>query len=369
MNKEYVKIKMLKVSQNIGEFYVGVAKAKEVIQICSAEERRVSWDDLEKYLGMQRPLSKNRVGEIQEYVKTKDATFPNSIILALKEGSFIMEKDHILVEKNKASSNILDGQHRLAGFSKEISETKDFELIITLFPDLSLEDQAYLFSVINTKQNKINSSLAQDLYEFAKLETPQKIVHNLTIEFNNNDLSPWNNLIKRLGKKGPTGEEILSQSTFAKGIIELICNSNHSYQIRDILKKSSNDRNSLRGKFNYKETSRVLWEPFIDKRDDLIFKVLKSYFQAIQETYPKEWGSPKYILTKTTGYNALMKLFKIVYLKGFKEKNLTKDFFKNLFEKAKTSGEVKDLTSSNYNPGGTGEMDLYRTLLKGMDLN
>lgn len=368
MTEEYIKLKILKVSQNIGEFYIGVAKANEVIQICSAEERRVSWDDLEKYLGMQRPLSKNRVGEIQEYVKTKDATFPNSIILALKEDSFKIEKDHLLIKKDKSSSNILDGQHRLAGFSKEISETKDFDLIVTLFPGLSLEDQAYLFSVINTKQNKINPSLAQDLYEFAMLETPQKIVHNLTIEFNNNDLSPWKNLIKRLGKKGPTGEEILSQSTFSKGIIELICNPSHSYQIRDVLRRNANKRELLKGKFNYKDTAKVLWEPFTDKRDDFIFKVLKSYFQSVQETYPKEWGNGKYILTKTTGYNALIKAFKIIYTKGFSEKDLTKSFFVGLFKKAKESGEVKELTSSNYNPGGQGEMDLYRNLLKGMDL-
>ncbi len=368
MNKEKtVTIPVLEVHQNIGTFFVGVAKARDVKKICYAEARRVNEDDLEKYIGMQRPLFKSRVKEIQEYVKTNDATFPNSIILALNSDSFEVIDGMVYIKKDKGSANILDGQHRLAGFFEDNDE-KDFELIVTLFPDLSLEDQAYLFSVINTKQNKINPSLAQDLYDFAKLETPQKIAHNIVVEFNNSDVSPWQNLIKRLGVKGPHGTEILSQSTFSKGIINLLCNSKDSYTIRSILKMNKNNRNSLKNKFNYKPDTRIFWEPYLDKRDDFIYQVLKSFFQAVRDNFNVEWGDSRYILTKTTGYSALLKVFRILYLKGFQDKDLTYNFFSSYLSKAKTSGKLSGITSENYNPGTTGENKLYRDFLSGMEV-
>jgi len=366
MSEKYIKIKILKVIQNMGEFYVGVVNSKDVKKICSAEERRVSWDDLEKYIGMQRPLTKSRVKEIQEYLKTRDATFPNSIILALKEGSFYLNRGYLYVKKNKGSSNILDGQHRLAGFFDDSEE--NFSLIVTFFPELSLENQAYLFSVINIKQTRINPSLAQELYAFANLETPQKIAHNLTVEFNNNPKSPWEHLIKRLGKRGPYGAEILSQSTFAKGIIWLICNNKHSYQIRDILKLNNNNRQALVEKFNYNLKKRIFWEPYMDRRDDFIFQVLKSFFQSVRDNFPKEWGNPKFILTKTTGYSALIKIFRELYLEGFEKKDLAYNFFNSYMKKSKKSNELKPLTSENYNPGVQGESRLFKDFLKSMEI-
>ncbi|MFA5173893.1 MAG: DGQHR domain-containing protein [Candidatus Pacearchaeota archaeon] len=361
----YVEISILKVNQNIGEFYIGIANAQEILKICSAEERRVSWDDLERYIGMQRPLSPGRVKEIRTYLKTQDATFPNSIILALGEKSFFIEGGKLYIKNQKDSANILDGQHRLAGFTEE---SHNFDLIVTLFPGLSIEDQAYLFSVINTKQNKINPSLAQELYALAKLETPQKIAHNLAVEFNNNEKSPWYHKIKRLGKRGPFGEEILSQSTFTREIIELICDSKDNYSIRDILKRTNNDRSSLRGKFNYKIETKIFWEPYLDKRDDFIFNTLKSFFHAVRDNFSKEWGDKDFILTKTTGYSAIIRIFKELYKMGFKNKDLTFEFFNKYILKAKNSGKIKKLTSENYNPGKQGESELYQDFLSAMEI-
>ena len=89
--KNSIPIRFLSVKQNIGEIYVGIAKASDIKKICYAEERKHDPDDLEKYLGMQRALSPKRVREIKEYLRTEDATFPNSIILSLQSGvSFII---------------------------------------------------------------------------------------------------------------------------------------------------------------------------------------------------------------------------------------------------------------------------------------
>ena len=41
--------------------------------------------DVEKYLGIQRPLDPSRVNSLSEYVNFKDASFPTSVIVAIDE--------------------------------------------------------------------------------------------------------------------------------------------------------------------------------------------------------------------------------------------------------------------------------------------
>jgi len=366
-----VKIEVLAVKQPIGTFYVGVVRANDAVAICSAKERKKDeQDELERYIGMQRPLNPQRVKEIKKYVKTWDASFPNSVIIAVNPGYYFFEKENniMYIKRDKNSANIIDGQHRLAGFDEKNGE--GFYIILAIFPELELEEQAYLFSVINTKMTRINPSLARDLYAFATINTPEKLTHNIAKTFNQDVNNPWYQKIKMLGKKERRADPILSQSAFTKEIIGLICDKEDSYEIRDILKRNKNDRTSLKNFYNKTEAKKfILWEPFINGEDKFIYTVLKDYFLAIFEVYKNDWNNPSKILIKTTGYIALMKIFRILYTKGFKEGNLTKNFFKSNFERAKESGKVKEFISTNYNPGGMGERNLAQDLLKGMKLN
>src|SRR5437879_559823 len=85
MNKRgSVTIPAVPVEQPIGEFFVGVIEAKDLLEISYADIRQIE-RDLDNYLGIQRKLSPDRVEELSEYVGTKDATFPTSIIVAVEE--------------------------------------------------------------------------------------------------------------------------------------------------------------------------------------------------------------------------------------------------------------------------------------------
>ena len=235
-----------------------------------------------------------------------------------------------------------------------------------MFEGLDIEDQAYLFSVINTKQTPINPSLAQDLYAYAKIETPQKLAHTLTMEFNSKD-TPWKHRIKRLGKVGPYGEEIISQSTFAKEIIKLICDVKDNYAIRDILKRNHNNRLSLENFYNNKDKF-IFWEPYMQGKDGFIFQALLVFFSAVYETYPNEWKDKNSILLKTTGYSAMMRIFRDLYLIGKGKKDLQKPFFIDYFNKTKKSKKRKKLIVENYPPGVRGEVKLYKDWHKSMGL-
>src|SRR5258708_1204741 len=79
-----IAVPALPVGHPIGEFYVGVIEAKDLLDIAYADIRQIE-RDLDNYLGIQRTLSPTRVADLSEYVNTKDATFPTSIIIAIEE--------------------------------------------------------------------------------------------------------------------------------------------------------------------------------------------------------------------------------------------------------------------------------------------
>lgn len=84
-----------KVVQPVGEFYVGVMKWRELCDIARFDVRRmVRVREVEKYLGIERPLSRRRVEEIKGYVNTLDATFPTSIILAVEAVCASMDEEN-----------------------------------------------------------------------------------------------------------------------------------------------------------------------------------------------------------------------------------------------------------------------------------
>lgn len=363
-NNEWIPISVMEIEQPIGSFFMGKAPANQVIEICSADKRRKTVDDeLDRYVGMQRELNERRKKEIGEFVITMDASFPNSIILAVRDDAYSYdEKEKILwIKKDKSSCNILDGQHRLSGFPAETEN--NFELILTIFPQIDMEYQAYLFSVINTKSTRINPSLAQDLHEFSKVTTPEKLAHRIARVFNTTENNPWYRRIKILGRKEDNEYAILSQSTFTKYIVELISKKEETYNIRDILKRTNDDRKALKD-MNIK---RPLWEKYVNEEDKYIYDLLKYYFKAAQEKFKDDWGSHDSIITKTAGYTALMNVLKFILKKEGLPEKPSVEYFKNYFDKVSLEN-IKPLDSDHYKPGQGGERDLQNNILKEMGL-
>lgn len=363
-NGDWISIPVMEVVQPLGKFYIGKALANEVIEICSVDKRRKEVnDDLDKYIGIQRELNPARKKEIGQFVLTDDASFPNSIILAVKKGNFEYDEKHkiLKIKKDTTSCNILDGQHRLSGFP--IESENNFELILTIFPDLDMEYQAYLFSVINTRGTRINPSLAQDLYAFSNIDTPERLAHKIARVFNVTEGNPWYRRLKLLGVK-ENDEAILSQATFTKKIVELISRNNNAYRIRDILKRNNNNRKALLKEFNYK---MPLWNKYVEKDDKYIYDLLKCYFLAAQSRFKDDWGNKQSIITKTAGYTALMNvLYRLLEIKLPDEP--TVEYFDTYFKKI-SDGSLKKLTSDNYEPGQGGESQLKKDLLKGMGID
>ena len=352
-----IKISVTKVEQPIGTMYITKMQGNKLFYLANADIRKLY--NNEDYIGIQRPLDSERVKNIEKYINTSDASFPNSIILNLKSRYVIEENDdNIIIEKTKSAFSIIDGQHRLAGFE---NYREDFEVIITFFIDLEDEQQAMLFKTINSEQRKVNPSFKYDLESYSTVKTPEKVIRELTLAFNIDIDSPWYGKIKMNGRKDELSKQgIISQKAFADPIIKYIYNEQDKYILRDklkMIKKEYNleDNYNIAGYldgFDCDESKYILWFFYINDKEELLYKILLNYFNAIREILINDWEyNYSSILIKTTGYNALMKLFYDVFKKLYSEKNFKKEaFLEILSPMSRLEGKI-----TAYEYGASGE--------------
>ncbi len=364
MSEEWVQFRVLKIRQPIGEFYVGVVNWQDLTFICKADIRH--WEEepagkegfnkaeqnIGHYVGIQRALSIKRVREIQEYVQTVDACFPSTIIIGVSSEDIGAQGDEssLWIRKRHDAATVIDGQHRLAGFYQDTDVT--FQLPVTIFIDLEIEEQAFLFSIINVKQTRINPSLAQDLLDFATIDTPEKVVHNIAKAMNSDLESPWYNQIKMLGKKDEVSSGIITQHSFVTRLIDLIYprTSELQIRIRDVLKKNNDKRESLR-RLAIDSMKYPLWTFYIENKEDAIKKILDNYFAAVKAVFPDQWLNDKSILSKTVGYGALMRQLRTLIPLGLQEKSLSEGFFEKYLRTARSNLGGRLITSQEFGGG------------------
>ncbi|EOT2958965.1 hypothetical protein ACLBZF_001433 [Clostridium perfringens] len=83
---------------------------------------------------------------------------------------------------------------------------------------------------------------------------------------------------------------------------------------------------------------------FIKEREDVMYKIIRNYFNAIGKVFNKEWNYyKKYILCKSTGYAALMKVFPYLYQLGEANGSLEEEFFRKKFELLKLNLEKSNI--------------------------
>jgi DGQHR domain-containing protein len=362
MESNKIAIKCIVVEQPIGTFYVGVIDCEDLVFISYTDMRRLetSEREVETYLGIQRPLSPKREKEIGDYVNTVDATFPTSIILHIPsdKATYFESKSELIIERNMDVAKILDGQHRIAGLQYFNQPGKKFQINVTIFVDMDIEDQALTFAVINLKQDKVSKSLAYDLYDFAKHRSPQKTCHHIARLLNKNVDSPFYNKIKVLGRAEEREKETITQATFVEWLLKYI--SPKPMYDRDVLKRGKKLA-TVEGEELNKYFLRNL---FIENKDEVIAKIVDNYFSAIRRRWTVAWDEikPEMILNRSTGFIALMRFFRDAYLSINKIGSIvSQDEFYQLFKKIDIGS--KDFNREEYRPGSGGQADLYKDLL------
>lgn len=372
-DKISLQIDALKVSQPIGDFFIASIDHKTLVKISYFDVRRVLRDsrDIERYLGIQRPLSEKRVTDLASYVNFLDATFPSSIILAIDaEYAEYDEREKKLVIRNyKADEDspsiaiseiarVLDGQHRIAGLESFRGET--FGLSVTIFIGSDIADQAYIFSTVNLEQTKVSRSIVYDLFELAKTRSPQKTAHNIAVALDRDEPGPLFKRIKRLGFATPDRKfETITQSTFVENLLPLI--TSNAKEDRDRLL-----RNERLEKIDPKSSAKLIFRNlFIEDKDLTIARIVGNYFSAVRERWEDAWSfrGEGRMLNKTNGFRALMRILPRAYLYFARPGDVVSvEKFAELFRRVDVGDDY--FSVERFKPGSSGEKDLADFLNK-----
>ena len=403
-NTSKVVIKCLPVTQPIGTFYIGAMSPSDLVDISYADIRRIARDDeeyrdvaskenkspdvespdvessdiesafieemdsefvslyaqdFEEFLGIQRQLSPKRVKELRQYVGHVDAAFPTSVLIALSssQASYDEETSTISIVRNSNAAKIIDGQHRIDGLRGY--KGPQFDVNVSVFIDMDLQDQAMVFATINLTQTKVNKSLAYDLYEFTKTRSPQRTAHDIVRFLNYKEGSPLFSKVKMLGTGSGEGQETITQATFVDRLLRYV--SKNPMIDRDTLRRSRK-----LSRISGSERDRQIFRNwFIDERDVNTTLVLWNYFLAVQARWPNSWNNVVQgnILNRTTGFGALMRFLRVAYNSREKPDDVVlREEFAEIF--ANMTLEEGKFTPDDYVPGSSGERKLFDALVE-----
>jgi DGQHR domain-containing protein len=349
-------IKYIPVRQKNFLFYNSVIDIKDLLNLTEIVERKSQYyekieldifdlensieevDQLKLNAGIQRELIPNKLSQIADYLKEENGIFPNSIILNISDRLELVsfENNQISIPEDKSILiTAIDGQHILMGFRKYLEKYDDnelFEVPITIFYNLELDFQAYIFSIINSKQTKINKSLLYDLLALTKKDVDDfKLSHEIATWLQTNDKSTLKGNFKMLGK----GDGWLSQAAFIDYLMPLIHNSK-------------------------RRKVPPIFLPFSQEKE--YFKIaffINDYFIALIKTYSEEFYSDNYIFRTSFTFGLFMKLMPYVFIYSLKNDSLDYDSSKieEIFNKIKSSGIDFEKGGKNSGVGSIGKQN------------
>lgn len=367
----------LKATQPIGDLYLASIAHNDLIKMTYFDVRRVieKERDIERYLGIQRPLARDRVRDLQDYVNYADASFPTSIIVAINDVEYIKydstkgrltvsnfrEYDDSPSTTIRSLGRVIDGQHRIAGL--ESFTGSEFDVPVTIFIGSDVSDQAHIFSTVNLEQTKVSKSLVYDLYELARTRSPQRTCHSITVTLDRDDSSALYKRVKRLGIATVGRDfEPISQATFVEGLLDHITRDPKGDRDR-LLKGEALERLDAEG--SYKLVFRNM---FIAGQDVDMLQIVYNYFDAVRKKWPAAWDDRGRVavLSRTNGIRALLRFFRYAYLKvGVPGDMISAEtFYTRVFKPIDLADT--DIVVENFVPGTSGEAKLLR-VLRGID--
>ena len=361
----------LRVAQPIGDLYLASIPYTRLIQITHFDVRRVLQRerDVERYLGIQRPLNPHRVTALQQYVNYYDASFPTAVIVSVDERFATYDEARRKITLSNVPrddtepaipirniARVLDGQHRIAGLGAFRGTA--FDLPVTIFIGADIADQAHIFATVNLEQSKVNKSLAYDLYSLAKSRSPQKTCHSIAVVLDQDDASPLYRRIKRLGiALEGKGFQPISQATFVESVMQYMSEDPKGDRDR-LLRQKELQRATVH------EMSRLPFRNFfIEERDVEIVQILFNYFKSIKRRWPVAWSNPHRgnMLNRTNGFRAFMRAYgHLCTVSETRSGAVSEEFMEEFMQRVPL--EDKDFNTENFKPGTSGESALLAVL-------
>jgi DGQHR domain-containing protein len=160
-------------------FYCFVTTPRDLLKIAFVNHR--SLNDPEGAPTYQRLITRSRLREIGEFIK-EGGYFPNNLLVNFTRGlrfEKIAKSDksevvfgRLYLPSTYRSAWIIDGQHRLYGYSRLDGKHLDESVIVVAFEMLPKAEEANLFVTINHEQKSVPKHLLDDLEGELKWGSP-----------------------------------------------------------------------------------------------------------------------------------------------------------------------------------------------------
>lgn len=154
------------VSQGVAKFYSLTMPSDILANTCFVSTR-----DADPREGFQRMLDQSRAKEIADYIDSGKGSIPTAIILSAQpEAKMQYSSKNKTIEFDCVQNAflILDGQHRIFGFSLAKTAVR---VPVIIYNGLSRKEETRLFVDINTKQRPVPAELVLDIKSLAEYES------------------------------------------------------------------------------------------------------------------------------------------------------------------------------------------------------
>ena len=358
--RPFLTLPALRLRQPIGVFYATSIPAARLLDLCFTDKIRAIPRDVGYGLaGSQRERVDRRLREIGRYINTREAAFPNSIILAAnyRSDSGVIETDDALrwrVEELNADEGvrlivptdtplaaIIDGQHRLFGFTRAETDRHDMSILCSVFLDLPRPFQAYLFATINSTQKPVDRSQTYELFGYnvehepATEWSPDKLAVFLARKLNTDPDSPFynrilvsaeNDMVLSRAEARAAGRWMVSMATVVGGIARLISTS--PKEDADLLRTDQRtDRTKLAAQ--RPRDRSPLRQLYLETRDKVLYMaVVNFFFSAFSLAGPDDHNAEREsFLTKTVGIQALFDVLRELAAPALERRDFSRESF------------------------------------------
>lgn len=359
---EFARFPAIRVDQPLGEFYAVAIPADILLQISYTDQlTAIQGDGTYKLHGSQRQLRDDRLREIGRFISTDEAAFPNSIILAAnysnedglgvdnegvrwrienKEGDDCLE---LVIPTDRRLAPIIDGQHRLFGFTEAKAKRLQMPVLCSVFLDLPRPYQAYLFATINSTQKPVDRSQTYELFGYnideepAEQWSPEKLAVFLSRKLNTDPTSPLHKriLVAAENDFAITRAEaramerwMVSTATIVDGITRLISSS--PKQDADALRTGDERTRAKLSEWRPNDRS-PLRALYVETRDKVLLGAVTNFFRAVLAVCGPDIPADSY-LTKTVGVQALFDTLRALAPQALNDKNFSESWFREKLE-------------------------------------
>ena len=264
------------------KFYSFVSTPRNLLKIAFINHQALNHPDGRP--AYQRMISAARIKEIGEFI-TKGGFFPTNILVNFSDAprfDLISNQQNtdsnikfgwITLPSKYRSAWIIDGQHRLYGFSRLTDAYLDQSLFVLAFEKMAVQKEADLFITINHKQKSVPKSLLVSLLADIRMgsgdpSTALSALASGVVRVLNTDRS--SPLARRFAISGvpPEPSQNLTISETVNGL----------------------RRSNLIGKLSGKTLAPGPLSAATDEETVLrAAKVLGAYFEKVREANPKRW--------------------------------------------------------------------------------